>query len=218
MKHPQQPVGHLDIDRTPSPRKEVIVARGDSDAETLRNAASLATSPELAAYRVIAGAEGKSGLGGVLDTPSLLAELKDQAQAVNRGNLANQEAMLTNQAIALQTLFARLSERAMACTEVASFEANMRMALRAQAQSRAAIEALALIKNPPVVFAKQANIASGPQQVNNGVSPARENEIAPIKLSGETDELPPDAKTSGGSSRTHSTLATVGKVHRATYS
>ena len=38
------------------------------------------------------------------------------------------------------------------------------------------------MKNPPVVFARQANIANGPQQVNNGVSqtgdsPARERNI-----------------------------------------
>ncbi len=30
----------------------------------------------------------------------------------------------------------------------------------------------ATIKNPPAVFARQANIAHGPQQVNNGARPA----------------------------------------------
>jgi hypothetical protein len=35
---------------------------------------------------------------------------------------------------------------------------------------------LATIKNPPVVFARQANIAQGPQQVNNGMMPASELE------------------------------------------
>jgi hypothetical protein len=39
-----------------------------------------------------------------------------------------------------------------------------------QAQCRATIEALAEIKNPrPVAFVKQANIAQGPQQVNNRI-------------------------------------------------
>lgn len=43
----------------------------------------------------------------------------------------------------------------------------MRLALRAQNQCRTTLETLATIKNPPVVFAKQANIAHGHQQVNN---------------------------------------------------
>ena len=46
-------------------------------------------------------------------------------------------------------------------------EKYMKLELKAQAQCRATIETLAAIKNPPVVFAKQANIANGPQQVNN---------------------------------------------------
>jgi hypothetical protein len=32
---------------------------------------------------------------------------------------------------------------------------------------RMTLESLATIKNPPVVYARQANIAHGPQQVNN---------------------------------------------------
>lgn len=48
-------------------------------------------------------------------------------------------------------------------------ETYMRLALKAQAQCRATLETFANIKNPPVVYARQANIANGPQQVNNGV-------------------------------------------------
>lgn len=47
-------------------------------------------------------------------------------------------------------------------------ERYMMLALKAQSQCRATLETLSAIKNPPVVFAKQANIANGPQQVNNG--------------------------------------------------
>ena len=93
--------------------------------------------------------------------------------------------MLMNQATALQTLFARLAERGMACTEVVPFETNMRIALRAQSQCRATLETLAALKNPPVVFARQANIAHGSQQVNNATpapSRTRENEITPSRL------------------------------------
>ena len=46
------------------------------------------------------------------------------------------------------------------------------MALRAQNQCRMTLETIATIKNPSVVFAKQANIAAGHQQVNNGPAQA----------------------------------------------
>jgi hypothetical protein len=54
----------------------------------------------------------------------------------------------------------------------------MRLALKAQSQSRSTIETLAEIKNPShVAFVKQANISNGPQQVNNG--PARAENVQP---------------------------------------
>jgi len=51
----------------------------------------------------------------------------------------------------------------------------MRLALRAQSQCRATLETLAVIKNPTTVaYVRQANIANGPQQVNNAPQTARE--------------------------------------------
>jgi hypothetical protein len=78
--------------------------------------------------------------------------------------------------------------RSIAATITANLEGFMRMALRAQNQCRATLETLATIKNPPVVFAKQANInqGSGNQQVNNGTpapaSHAQKNIIQPNEL------------------------------------
>jgi hypothetical protein len=47
----------------------------------------------------------------------------------------------------------------------------MRLALKAQGQCRVTLETLTAIKNPPAaVFARQANIAHGAQQVNNEAS------------------------------------------------
>jgi hypothetical protein len=61
----------------------------------------------------------------------------------------------------------------------------LRLALKAQSQSRATVETLATVKNPPVVYAKQANFAAGAQQVNNGISPAHAgNLLAPSELTG----------------------------------
>ena len=165
------------------------VWRGRTADERGRNYAAMLTSPEVAAFRVIQGAEAKSGLNDEADVPTLLAYLREQASRVQGGSLAEAEAMLMNQATALQSLFARLAERGMSCETAPGFEANMRMALRAQSQCRATLETLALIKNPaPVAFVRQANIAAGPQQVNNAPmtasepSRARETEIEQSKL------------------------------------
>ncbi len=52
----------------------------------------------------------------------------------------------------------------------------MRLTLKAQNQYRMTLETLAAIKNPPVVFARQANInqGNGNPQLNNG-RPAPDN-------------------------------------------
>ena len=93
----------------------------------------------------------------------------------------------------------------------------MRMALWVQAQCRATLETLATIKNPPVVFAKQANMTTGPMQVNNGVAPPRtqENEIEQSKLSGAGNELLTDARASQDQSRISQEVETVGALDRA---
>jgi hypothetical protein len=117
------------------PRNALQCDAGGSKEESEQNLARFVTSPQLAAYRVIGSTEAKSGLGDQIDVPHLIEQLRREAIAVNRGDLAHAESMLTNQATALQSVFARLTERAMASDTIVAFEANMRMALRAQSQS-----------------------------------------------------------------------------------
>lgn len=202
------------------PRKAVplILIKGDSEEAAARKYSKLATSPELAAYRTINASETKSGFGEHIDVPTLLEQLRDQATAVNRGDLSQAEAMLMNQATALQSLFARLAERGMGCGLAPAFEANMRMALRAQSQCRATLETLATIKNPPVVYAKQANFAAGHQQVNNGIpSPTQageiENQQSKLLEAHNGEWLDPGA--AGATSGIDKAMATVGEIDRA---
>ncbi len=202
------------------PRKAVplVLTKGDDEEVAAGKFAKLVTSPELAAYRAISASEAKTVLGDEIDVPTLLEHLRNQAAAVNRGDLSQAEAMLMNQATALQSLFARLAERGMGCDHAPAFEANMRMALRAQSQCRATIETLATIKNPPIVYARQANVTTGPQQINNGMATparARENEIEQTQLSGGNHELLPDARTSGIESQANPTLEALGEINRA---
>jgi len=197
-----------------SPRKAVPCVSGPSVQEQGRSYARLLTSPDFAAYRIIGMMQPKNLAEGI-DAPTMVVELTEQAKAVQRGDLRQAEAMLINQASALQALFVRLSEKAMEQTHMPNLEGFMRLALRAQSQCRASLEALAAIKNPPIVYARQANVTTGPQQVNNGVAVsarAREIETEQIQLSGRNDELQPDTRTSGHASGDDSTLEAMGKI------
>jgi hypothetical protein len=207
------------LDKETYPRKAIplICIKGDSEEVMASKHAALVTSPELAAFRAINAVEAK-GLGAQIDTPALLEQLRAQSALINRGDMKQAEAMLINQATALQSLFSRLTERGMGCDQVAAFEANMRMALRAQSQCRATLETLATIKNPPIVYAKQANITNGSQQVNNGMmmpSQAGNNKNEPIKLSGATYELLENTETQGIAGGVDPALETVGEINRA---
>lgn len=197
------------------PRKTVVCQSGPSLDEQGRNYAKLITSPEFAAYRIIGVMQPKN-IANDIDTPTLMATLRDQAAAVQSGDLAQTEAMLITQASSLQALFVRLTERAMEQTQMPNLEGFMRMALRAQSQCRATLETLATIKNPPVVYARQANVTTGPQQINNGVaatSQARVIENKQIQLSGDIHELLPDTRTSGKTSRANPALETLGEIN-----
>ena len=204
-----------------TPRKRIpILSKGDDSEAHARAYAELMVGGPMAAMRIMLASEKSAGYEADLDYHALMALLLEQAKAVNAGNLAQAEAMLINQATALQTLFARLAERGMSCTDAAPFEINMRIALRAQSQCRATLETLAAIKNPSsVAFVRQANIAHGPQQVNNENStrtPARprENEIAPSKLLEASNGERLDTGTASAAGAVNPELETVGAVDR----
>lgn len=134
--------------------------------------AKLLISPEMASFRVITNRE-RDELMAQLDTPSLLEALREQTQVVQQGDMKAAEAMLINQATALQSLFVKLTETGLKTGLLRQQETALRLALKAQSQCRATLETLANIKNPPIVYARQANVTTGPQQINNGVQSAR---------------------------------------------
>jgi hypothetical protein len=116
-----------------------------------------------------------AGTFGELSLGECIGALKGTARAVHGGDLAHAETLLTVQASALNAMFCELARRsALNMGEyINAAETYMRLALKAQAQCRATLETLAAIKNPPQVFAKQANINNGgQQQVINGAQPA----------------------------------------------
>lgn len=106
---------------------------------------------------------------GKVDFCALLDTLEESTRRIHRGDLTEVESMLIGQAFSLQAIFMKLADRASRTTLVKHIEVDLRLALKAQAQCCRTLEVLAGIKNPPVVLARQANITSGPQQVNNGI-------------------------------------------------
>jgi len=166
-----------------------------------------------------------SNIFGETDLGALITELVTDIKQVQGGDMGKVEAMLMGQAEALQSMFVSFARRAQVQELQPHLESFFRMALKAQNQCRMTLETLATIKNPPVVFAKQANIAHGPQQVNNGISSivphAHAREEKPI----QSNELLTDGVEHGPTLDTRGTataggtdkeLATVGAIDRPT--
>lgn len=134
--------------------------------------ARVAVSPHISAAGILTRYR-KTDIGELALT-ELVNVLKEQSGRVKGGSLSRVEAMLSSQATALDAIFAELARRA--AINMGEYldatETYLKLALRAQNQCRATLETLVTIKNPPVVIARQANIAHGPQQVNNGDAPS----------------------------------------------
>ena len=181
-----------------------------------------ATIAELSVRGIVVNAYTAEGylkkLMGELDLNECVGALTAATEKVQRGDLTDLEAMLGAQAITLNAIFTQLARKTSQMTLVDQIDRFTRLALKAQGQCRATVETLALMKNPPV-FARQANIAHGPQQVNNGVAPpsapraeipnSRENRL----LEADGERLDPGAARPAGAGDQE--LAAVGAVHRA---
>jgi hypothetical protein len=161
-----------------------------------------------------------SGAFGRAEITETLDRVLETIAEVRTGDLSGPEATLVSQAHSLNAIFSEFARRsALNMGEyIEASENYMKLALKAQAQCRATIETLAAIKNPPVVFAKQANIANGPQQVNNGPAPvprADERNISPNRLLEQVHEQRMDSGTPPAAVRGDPALVAVETRHRA---
>ncbi len=193
--------------------------RDKSEARIMAECALSPVAANASTARIFA--QGTFGESGITDIVSVMRE---KAAKVQSGDLSEVEATLTAQAATLDAMFNELARRAALNmgTHLQATDTYLRQAFKAQAQCRSTLEALAEIKNPrPVAFVKQANIAHGPQQVNNGTrsseTRAHENHsIQSNKLSGDCNELLPDSGASRITSRVNQKMEAVGEIHRAT--
>ena len=144
---------------------------GDPCTSTPESKANAALMPSINSALVIEAYQGNL-LGKDPDLMTLVDGLNDTFKEVNAGDMHKMEAMLISQATALQTIFTSLARKAQSQEYLKNYESFLGLALKAQAQSRATITALVDLKYPrQATYVKQANIAHGAQQVNNGTAP-----------------------------------------------
>lgn len=159
-----------------------------------------------------------------LDLTTLVEKLAEQVSAVQGGDLSRAEEMLIAQAHTLDLIFHQLLQRSMKNINAGCLEPGetfMRLALRTQSQCRSTLETLSAVKNPPAVaLVHQANIAHGPQQVNNGSessrtdsAPSRAREYQPNELLEQQRNARMDSRAPQATIGADSAMATVGTVN-----
>jgi hypothetical protein len=190
--------------------------RGDTYSQVL---AALSTRSALTAttYKAFADA------GDELEVSDLMRELRKAGEEVAVGDMSRVEKMLAHQALTLDAIFNNMALRSSKQDTFKGIEVLMRLALKAQAQARSTAEALALLKNPQP-YIRQANMTTGPQQVNNAYvcSPSNSDKQSGAeniqseqnKLLEASDGNYLDTRAQGAASRVDPNMATLGEVHR----
>lgn len=153
---------------------------------------------------------------GPLEPIQIAHALRSQMDEVATGKLRRQEDTLVAQSHTLDALFSNLLQAALGSKEMHKMETYMRLAFKAQSQCRTTIETLNLMKNPPsAMFVKQANLANGPQQVNNGVRAGeiekQQNELLALE---QRDGTHVDFGATTTPIGAHSKVASLGSIKR----
>ncbi len=193
-------------------KKKNVPATQDKQAESERYAKISVSASTMSA--VLSADFSKSMFPDVKLADSISA-LGEKITTIQNGDMQPIEAMLIGQAQALQTMFVSLGRQAVAKTGLQQYTAFMNLALKAQSQSRATIQALIELKYPKqATFVKQANIANGNQQVNNVTSTqahahAKEIEHQPNELLRKINNATLDTSGTATPSATNQAMATV---------
>ena len=209
---------------SPPPNEQTLTIVREDGKSDGRMFAEIGLSPvALNAYTSQTFSKGFAGAIGINDA---IAVLSEKVSKTNDGDTSELEGMLAAQAFALNTIFMEMARRSSINMgeHLQATDIYMRLALKAQSQCRSTVETLAEIKNPrSVAFVRQANIANGPQQVNNGVSAqyaqarARTENSKPIQsklLEESTDGEWMDTGTAGKAGGSNQEMATVGAINR----
>ena len=156
--------------KVPVKNKTSVIVPMHNDEDPDEAVAKILTMPEVGAASTI------RGLNDIHDVNALTKILSQQTADVVGGNMTRPESMLLSQAHTLDALFNSLIMKGLGQSHMPHYESFLRLAYKAQSQCRSTLQTLSDIKNPSVVYAKQANITNGNQQINNGVPAPRTQE------------------------------------------
>ena len=141
---------------------------------------------------------------GKIDALALVNRVQELTGEASGGDMSHFESMLASQAIALDAIFHRLASQANQNIGhyAGATDTYLRLGLKAQAQSRSAIESLAAIKAPRQ-YISQTNLANT-MQVNNsleGVEVRHDERV--------------DSRAQAASGRDNSTMAALEVIDRS---
>lgn len=144
------------------PALNVSFKEGQTEAEGLAAVALDPVAHGMAVARLF-----NVGSFGEQDLTATFLLLKEQAEAAGQGDFRHQRMMLATQATTLNLIFSELARRAAANMGeyIKATETYMRLALKAQAQSRATVEALDKLANGHVQTVKHVHVSEGGQAV-----------------------------------------------------
>jgi hypothetical protein len=206
QKKPATQAANIDVKMQPGESEAAAVAR-------------ILLHPSVSASLTI---QNWNSMSQPVDQAGLFHALNKQSEQAIAGDLSRGEAILMSQAFTLDAIFNKLAvlARQNLFQNLEAGDTLLRLALRAQAQCRATIETLAETKYPTgATFVRQANIAHGPQQVNNApqtpVARAGAIGIPPNKLLEQTYGERLDIVTSGQTVCSDPAMAPVGAIDRA---
>ena len=170
------------------------------------------TSSEDSAFYLLRQINQDRGFGDYVDYPTLTQNLSELSQQVHNGDLKQMETMLVASAKTLELMANAMMTRAFRYERLDHLESFLKLGLRAQNQMRHSIETLGRLKNPPVVIAKQANVATN-QQINHSCSHEPKS-IQPNEQSGEPHELCKNSQTPCDALSNDPSVEAVAEVHR----
>jgi hypothetical protein len=203
-------------DKQPERNAETLEITNDAGKSEQRKLAEVKLSPDV--LNALTTQTFTKPLFGEIDFTEAVSVMKEKSEKIIAGDLSELESTLTAQIVSLNAIFNALARRSTNCEFLSQMEANMRLALKAQAQCARTVEVLAAMKNPPIIFAKQANIAQGHQQINNGnqsATHARKTKNSVNELLSEDSHAALDTRGTFETGRIDQELAAVDTIDRS---
>lgn len=192
---------------------ENSISRGEKIAD-------IALSPSVGAGELIHAIKSDNDL----EFPEAVEHLNRSIAKIKKGDYSDLEAMLFSQAKTLDALFMSFARTAISAPTPYKRD-YYAMAMKAQNQSRATIATLIKSKQEPTktTFIKQANIANGNQQVNNGlISPEKDSQTISVHSQTTQNKLLEeqshgtthlDKRTKRAAKRSYQELEAVGEIN-----